>query len=201
MHTCYYKKMSKLQTDSDLPQALLQHIADQVRHRRQIKHWSQQELSSHSGVSRRMIAMLEQAESNVSLGILYKIAIALDITIGHLLIGTESEPLAVIEEKQMPVVWRQGKSSARLVLSVRTRQAAEIWHWLLSPGSSYPAEPDGEGSEELLYVLRGRLTLQLGETSYELEAGEAIRFASPTTPYTFMNTSDRELSFIQNALS
>ena len=188
-------------SDSPLPHALFQHIAIQVLHGRQAKNWSQQELAKHSKVSRRMIAMIEQAESNVSLGILYKIAIALEITMGNLLMGNESTSLAVIEEEHMPVVWRQGKSSARLVLSVRTRQAAEIWHWELSPGNSYPAEPDSEGSEELIYVLQGVLNLDLKDTTYTLETGEAIRFTSHTAPYTYRNNSQETVSFIQTALS
>lgn len=183
-----------------MPNELFQQIAAQVRRHRQDKHWSQQELAEHSGVSRRMIAMIEQAESNVSLATLYKIALALDLSFGQLMMGGDSEPLAVIEPDQMPVLWRQGQSQARLVLSVPTRQSAEVWHWQLAPGGSYPAEPDPEGTEELIYVLQGSLSLEIGGSQYQLEAGEAIRFASQS-PYTYSNPTSEPVTFIKNVLS
>lgn len=185
---------------SAVPQELFQQIALQVRSGRQAKSWSQQNLAKASGVSRRMIAMLEQGESNVSLATLYKISMALGITFGQLLMGKDSDALAVIEEKQMPILWRQGESNARLVLSVRTKQAAEVWHWELAPGGSYPAEPDPEGVEELIYVLSGTLTLELNEKRYALAAGEAIRFSSQS-PFSYTNDTDSPVSFIENVLS
>jgi transcriptional regulator with XRE-family HTH domain len=192
--------MNSSSDTSVVPQELFQHIALQVRTGRQQKNWSQQALAKQSGVSRRMIAMLEQGESNVSLATLYKISMALGITFGQLLMGKDSESLAVIEAHQMPVLWRQGQSNARLVLSVRTKQAAEVWHWELAPGGRYPAEPDPEGVEELIYVLSGMLTLDLNGTLYELEAGEAIRFSSQS-PFFYTNTTDTPVTFIENVLS
>lgn len=183
-----------------MPQEIFQQIASQVRKGRQDKKWSQQELATQSGVSRRMIAMIEQAESNVSLATLYKIALALGVSFGHLLMGQDSESLAVIESDQMPILWRQGQSQARLVLSVRTRQAAEVWHWELAPGGSYPAEPDLDGAEELIYVISGTLTLDLGGTQYQLDAGEAIRFSSQS-PYFYSNQTPEPVTFIENVLS
>ena len=185
---------------SAVPQELFQQIAQQVRAGRQAKSWSQQDLAQHSGVSRRMIAMLEQGESNVSLATLYKISMALGITFGQLLMGKDSDSLAVIEEQHMPVLWRQGESNARLVLSVRTKQAAEVWHWELAPGGSYPAEPDPEGVEELIYVLSGTLTLKLNGAQYELTAGEAIRFSSQSA-FSYNNCTDSPVTFIENVLS
>jgi len=59
-------------------QTLISQVGDRVRSTRERKGISRRELSEQSGVSPRYLAQLESGEGNISIGLLNRIAIALD---------------------------------------------------------------------------------------------------------------------------
>lgn len=75
-------------------------------------------------------------------------------------------------------VERRSRSEARLVLVSREPQSAELWHWLLTPGSRYEAKPDPEGTDILIMVTRGTLTLTVEGQASQLKAGTAGHITS-----------------------
>lgn len=178
---------------------LFQTIAERVKRYRTERDWSQQELAERSGVSRRMIVMIEQAESNVSLGTLGKIALAFGMNFSHLIFSGEPEPLKIIPKADMPVIWRRGESQARYVMSVPAGDFAELWHWTLAPGDDYIAEPDPHGIEELIYVLQGQLDVTIDGAVFSLLLGDALRFPSQQ-PYHYHNPGAEPAIFIKNVL-
>jgi hypothetical protein len=57
---------------------------------------------------------------------------------------------------------------------------AELWHWLLKPGSQHEARPDPGGTPVLIMVTRGALAMTVdGQTSH-LAAGTAGHIVSGT---------------------
>ncbi len=65
--------------------ALIQHVGDRVRDTRKALRMSRRELSERSGVSPRYLAKLEGGDGNISIGLLKKVALALDTPVELLL--------------------------------------------------------------------------------------------------------------------
>ena len=64
---------------------LIARVGEQVRRTRIAKGISRRELSENSGVSPRYIAQLESGEGNISIGLLQKVAVALDCQVERLI--------------------------------------------------------------------------------------------------------------------
>lgn len=82
---------------------------------------------------------------------------------------------------------------------VPARQQIELWDWTLAPGERYEAEPDPEGWYEMLYVIKGELTLSFQDEDVILLAGESFTFDSSVN-YGYANLHTDELHFLRNAV-
>ena len=60
-------------------------IADNVKHYRLLKNWSQEDLAYSADIDRTYIGYIENGKNNVSIKILLQLAIALDVNISDLL--------------------------------------------------------------------------------------------------------------------
>ena len=65
-------------------EALIRQVGARVRRARQMKNLSRRALSERSGVSPRYLAQLEAGEGNISIGLLHRVALALDLGIEQL---------------------------------------------------------------------------------------------------------------------
>ncbi|BDU71913.1 helix-turn-helix domain-containing protein [Mesoterricola silvestris] len=168
-----------------------------VKKRHDLK-WSQQELADRAGLSRRMIGMIESGESNVSLATLGHIAAAFDLTFSELL-DAPQEPAHPDRGVQL---WQGSRPGTKvdLLQSFPARRTVELWKWTIAPGDRYQGEPDLPGYREMVYVVRGELTLEQAGATQVLKAGESIAFPSDS-PYAFANTGKGSLSFILNVVA
>lgn len=71
--------------DVDQTKALLDHLADEIRKRREANGLSQEGLAEQCGLHRTYIGAIERSERNVTVGTLIKISNALDCDITDLL--------------------------------------------------------------------------------------------------------------------
>lgn len=74
---------------SDRVSALIRQVGDSVRACRTSRRMSRRELSERSGVSPRYLVKLEGGDGNISIGLLKKIALALEVPIEQFLIDAE----------------------------------------------------------------------------------------------------------------
>jgi transcriptional regulator with XRE-family HTH domain len=158
-----------------------------VRARRIDESLTLDELSARSGVSRRMITMLEAGETNVSLGTLDKLARALEVDFAALVAVRPVPALTPEATRAIEPVWEDDRgSSARLLDSRSGARVVELWHWELAAGARYEATADPPGSEELLFVHSGRLIVEIDEARYTLGENEHLRLPTDR-PYTYAN--------------
>ena len=181
------------------PRKLLGSIsANVVRNRRERK-WSQQDLAERSQVSRRMIGMIESGESNVSLATLGHIAAAFSLTFSELVDGAGARQ----ERPERGLrLWQGARPGTQvdLLQSFPASRTVELWKWTIDPGDRYQGEPDLPGYREMLYVIRGELTLELPEGSQVLKAGDSIAFLSDR-PYAYVNSGTTTLSLLVNVVA
>ncbi|MFD0635898.1 helix-turn-helix domain-containing protein [Catenulispora yoronensis] len=148
----------------------------EVRRRRRLAGLTMQGLADAAGLSRRGLSQIEQGDGNPSLVTVDKIARALGTDFAGLVTQCGQDPLHVSEPVE---VWR-GPRDSRAVLQVPSGRAGgpELWEWTLGPGQRYQGEPDPAGSEELILVLDGSLSVEVEGRATRLEAGAAARLLS-----------------------
>jgi transcriptional regulator with XRE-family HTH domain len=177
---------------------LFQRVAETLRTVRHARGLSQQALADAADVSRRMLAAIEAGNANASLAILDRLAHALGLTFADLV----REPAPDAPSASLPVtVWQGpgGESRGRLLASVPARGAVELWEWTLAPGDRYLAEADRPGTQELVYVAAGTLTLELLGERRVVEEGASLAYPSDQ-PYAYRNEGDRPLRFIRSVV-
>ncbi len=176
---------------------LFRAVGLRVRARRTEQRLTLDELSARSGVSRRMITMLETGGTNASLGTLDKLARALRCDFSVLVSGRPVAPLSPAAASEVPALWTDIRgSSARLLVSLPGAGSTELWQWELAPGARYQAESDPPGSEELILVSSGRLVVEVGDQRCPLRAGGHLRLPTDE-PYTYNNPGRSTARFIR----
>lgn len=153
-------------------------------------------LAGQAGTSVRTLVEIESGRANASLATLGAIADALGVDFGRLTQPQEPGAMRTVRTADAAVAWSDDRGSeARLVLVSREPQSAELWNWLLKPGSHYEAKPDPDGTDVLIMVSRGTLAMTVdGETS-ELAAGTAGHIISGTG-YVLANPARADAAFV-----
>jgi transcriptional regulator with XRE-family HTH domain len=182
-------------------QKLLRTLAANIAGARHARKWSQQELADRSTVSLRMIGLIESGESNVSLATLGSLAGALDLTFSELVSGRAARNGAALPNKGVRL-WQGIRSGTKvdLLQSFPATHVMELWKWTIAPGDRYQGEPDLPGYAEIVYVIRGELTLEWAQGTQVLRAGDSLKFPSDH-PYAFINSGKGSLSFTLNVVA
>jgi transcriptional regulator with XRE-family HTH domain len=184
------------QADRSASSTLLQTVGVRVRALRLDRKLTLDELSALSGVSRRMIALLEAGEANVSLATLDKLARALGRDFASLVVAHPAVPLVPETSQHAAPVWEDTLgSAAQLLISHPRAGTTELWQWALVPGARYQAEPDPPGSEEMVLVTSGHLTIEVGEDKLSLGPGDYLRLPTDR-PYAYGNTARTKVHFV-----
>ncbi|GGJ52678.1 helix-turn-helix domain-containing protein [Deinococcus roseus] len=182
-------------------QERLQHIARNLKQARNQKGWSQQDLAAHSGISRRMIAAIEGAQNNVSLGTLDLLANALGVRFMDLITTRSTIDFSPQHPWQGVVVWHNTHpdSHAEMLASPPMPCTTELWHWSLAPGDHYQAAPDRTGVQEILYVIQGEIELEHNGQRIPLKQGDTLTFPSDV-PYAYHNPSEGTARIIKHVV-
>jgi transcriptional regulator with XRE-family HTH domain len=152
-------------------------IGDRVKHERQARSWTLDQLAEVAQVSRRMVVNVEKGSVNPSVGILLRISDALGVGLPALVEPPRPAPLRVIRKGEGATLWT-GASGGRGILVAGTEppDVVELWDWTLGPGDRHANEAHAPGTRELVQVHRGRLTLEVGEHLLALDPGDAMAF-------------------------
>lgn len=177
--------------------AVLEHVAANLKRLRTQNQLSQQMLADKSGISRRMVAALENGNSNISLAKLSQLAAVLGVSFAHIVSPYENEGAT----KRNVLTWRGNKpgSEAFLSCSIVVANQVELWMWSIAPGDHYQAEPDPAGWYEMLHIIEGSLTLVFAHETQVLSAGESVVYNSSQS-YSYHNEGDAMLRFIRNVV-
>lgn len=168
-------------------------IAARVRAERARRGWTLDELAARSGVSRRLIVRIEQADANPSLASLLKLAVALGITLTELITSqTEERPVALVPGQNAMTLWSTAAgSAARLLVS---HGPLELWTWTLQPGDRRTSHPHRPGSLELLTVHTGTISLEVNDQHLAITTGDSAWFDA-THPHAYNNPGTTASTF------
>ena len=138
-----------------------EHVAAEVRRRRQQRGWTLDTAASRLGVSRRLLAQLEAGQANPSLSTLLSIAAGFDISLVDLLAGEDKPSITLqADNASAPVLWTGAHGGeARLLVG---SDPLELWHWSLAPGDERASDAHRSNAREALLVIAGAVTLRVG---------------------------------------
>lgn len=177
---------------SQVVPSFLTHVAANVRTRRVAIGMSQKGLAEASGVSLRMVGGIENGATSVSTATLDRIGVALGATLADLVTDPTAKPSARID--RLGWVGEKGGEGV-LRWSLDVRREVELWEWRLQPGERYQAAADPAGWHVMIFVVEGRLTLQLETETMEVSAGSQI-FDSAQT-HAFVNLGEEPVRFFR----
>lgn len=152
-------------------------IGCRVREKRQSRGWTLDQLAHAAGTSRRSVVNVEQGAANPSVGTLLKISDALGIGLPTLVAPSSPEPITVTRAGRGAELWA-GEFGGRGVLVAGTEppDVVELWDWTMNPGDRHASDAHARGTRELVHVLAGTLTVEVGDQSVDLGSGDAMAF-------------------------
>jgi transcriptional regulator with XRE-family HTH domain len=177
---------------SQVVSSFLTHVAANVRGRRIAAGMSQRDLAEASGVSLRMVGGIENGKTSVSTATLDRIGMALDATLADLV----ADPSALRSARVDRVGWQGAKGGEGVLRwSIATRREVELWEWRLEPGERYQAAADPAGWHVMIFVVEGRLTIELEAGPVEVTASVHV-FDSAQT-HAFANLGEGTVRFFR----
>jgi transcriptional regulator with XRE-family HTH domain len=159
-------------------------VGEKIKKYRESINMSLSDLSERTGFSPAFLSQLENHLISPPLGALMKIARALEIETGTLFGQVGTAPFTIVRKDERVQTSRvASKEGVRYGYSYESLAPEKINRRMepflvtLEPGSKrgVPYNHDGE---EFLFVLEGRVEIQLGEHTDILEAGDSIYYDS-----------------------
>ena len=186
-------------------------LGQALRATRERRELSLRELARRVNVSPSFVSQIELGKANPSVGTLYALVSALDITLDDLMgestidagpgpidaspaDGDTPGPWTRVDEPVQPAEGRKRVEMSGVVWERLTRAHdpyVDFLHVEYAPGSTScsPDQMMRHGGREYGHVLRGRLDVQVGFETYSLGPGDSIHFDS-TTPHRLSNPHD-----------
>jgi transcriptional regulator with XRE-family HTH domain len=147
-------------------------IAENLRYARKSRGMSLRDLADQAGVSKALLSQLERGVANPTIEVLSAVGTALDLDFADLIRVPLYEPQVLRAEAA-----EAAEIGARTLFSSPDRRRFEIYETTLAAEHSRDSAPHGRGSEEYAYVLSGLVTLEIGQWTVRLRAGDAVRFS------------------------
>jgi transcriptional regulator with XRE-family HTH domain len=170
-----------------------EYLGVRLRHGRMTLGLRLRELADKAKCSESMISKIENGRAVPSLNILYRIAEALDLTVGQLF-EKPTEPSGLLSRagerpivKIDPLRSGPGLTLERLIPYDKSRLLQGSIH-NIAPGGGTDGLITHEG-EEVAYVLEGKVEFLIGEARHLLNAGDSICYRSEQ-PHGYTNGGD-----------
>jgi transcriptional regulator with XRE-family HTH domain len=168
---------------SETDQEGLQGIGARIRHIREDKDVSLDELSRQTGFEVDFLSRIEKGQVQPQLGTVLRLSKALDSAFGRLLSGAGDKPYSITRRHERKTVSRSTSPKGQKKLYSYSSLAPEVSGRHMEPLMVRLEEnPDEETSihdgEEFIFVLEGRVRLKIGEERFQLEPGDSAYYLS-----------------------
>ncbi|MFZ5470177.1 MAG: helix-turn-helix domain-containing protein [Myxococcota bacterium] len=182
--------MARPQKDS--AEAFQAKVAEQLRAARKDRGWTLDELARRSGVSRAMLSQIEARKTNPTIAVLWKISTAFGLNFSAMLGEEPKRDVNLVRREEMQVLSSaDGKFQSRPLFPRQSRRKSEMYELRLAPGARSEGPPHPPGTRENLVVVKGRLTIWVSDTAFEIDEGDAIDFAADV-PHAYENRGAKD---------
>lgn len=171
-------------------------IARNTRDLRSDRQWTLDHLATRAGVSKGMLVQIEQARTNPSIATLCRIADAFGVALAQLVeLATEAKVRVVAPDEVVRLWSGEAGSAGDLLVGTERGEHVEMWRWSLGAGDRHDSEGHFDGTRELIAVLTGTLTLEVGGEPHEVEAGGAVLFEADRN-HSYVNAHRKTLDMV-----
>jgi transcriptional regulator with XRE-family HTH domain len=148
-------------------------IGINLKHMRKNRGMSLEKLAEKTGVSKPTLIHIERGEANPTLAIIWKIADGLNIPVGALL---SIETNVLIARRNNGIKLTSSDQAFVVEPLFPSQGSYELYRGQLRPHSTYASSAHPAGVLEYITVMAGDLELKIGDKTYRLATGDAIRF-------------------------
>ena len=162
-------------------------VGERLRAIRHLRRATLKTVAERADLSESFLSQVERGRANASVASLKRIAAALGVNVADLFEpdGSNSRPRVLRREARPALGF--GNLGKKFMLTPRPLENLQVIMGELAAGGSTGDEPYTHGdSEELLVVLAGVVSLQLGSEVFELSTGDSIDYRS-STPHRLSN--------------
>jgi transcriptional regulator with XRE-family HTH domain len=175
--------------------ALASAIGTRVKHERESRRWTLDQLAAAAGVSRRMVINVEHGAANPSVGTLLRLSDALGVGLPALVEPPARTPVRVVRAGEGAALWTsEAGGRGVLVAGTEPPDVVELWDWTLPIGDWYVSEPHAAGTRELAQVLEGSVEITVDGRPAALEVGDGVTFRGDV-PHTYANPGSTPARF------
>ncbi|PIE68167.1 MAG: XRE family transcriptional regulator [Deltaproteobacteria bacterium] len=158
-------------------------IGERIQQLRKEKGFSLEQLAGITDYSPEFLEKIENDEIMPQLGTAMKLSKALDAAVGGLVSGEGDRPYAITRVKDQQRVSRSTsqKGAQHLYLYKSLAAAVQGRHMeplLVQLAASEKKEVSQHDGEEFVYVLQGKVVLEIGGKTHELNPGDSAYYAS-----------------------
>jgi transcriptional regulator with XRE-family HTH domain len=147
------------------------------------------QLGQQVGLSASYLSQIERGETTPSLSRLTTIAKALDVEVRYFFEEDVSAP-CVVKLNQGKRLSGTANAIVELLSADPTDKKIQPYRLVCQPGASRD-QPSTYPGEELGFILKGQLTVTVGEETFVLKAGDSIHYQT-LQPYSWRNEGDEE---------
>src|SRR4051795_11140207 len=158
-------------------------IGSKIRTLRVKKKLGLVQLGKHTGLSPALLSKIERDQLFPTLPTLLRIAMVFGVGLEHFFAEDATRPVVAITRRKDRLRLPDNPKAAQpayffesLDFPVNERKAEG--YYAEFPAPAQPSEPHRHGSAEVIYVLRGRLIVDVAGSKSVLEEGDAIYFDS-----------------------
>ena len=153
-------------------------LGTQLRSQRAARNLTLEELSQLAGVSKAMLSQIEQNKVNPTVAIMLKIADALNVGIGELIdISAQRNFLRIIPADDKHYTFRADNlCTIRTLSPLSLEKSIEFYQITLEAGGELRSEPHFTGTEEFLYIAKGRLSVTSNQETIKTNKGDSIHY-------------------------
>ena len=153
-------------------------IGQRLRDLRAKRNLSLDELARRSGVSKSMLSQIEQNKANPTVGLVWKIARALEVDLFHVIGGEGSMArFDLTPRENLPVLAdSEAGYTIRILSPMELVETLELYWVILQPGASLDSSPHVTHTEEFTTVLKGKVEVASSGRTAVLRKGDTIRY-------------------------
>ncbi|WP_411681557.1 helix-turn-helix domain-containing protein [Clostridium thailandense] len=169
-------------------------IGKNLNNIRKQKNLSLDKVSELTGVSKGMLAQIEKGVSNPTVTTLWKIATGLNVSFSYFMEEEDKEIMYICHEDVKPIIENDKKMKVYPLFSYDSTRRFEVFSIELEPGCNHQSSPHNEGTEEYIIVTKGQMDVAIGEITYNLSCGDAIRYFANKS-HCYRNVTDDIVNF------
>ncbi len=169
-------------------------IARKLKQIRKSKGLSLDQVAELTGVSKAMLGQIERGASNPTVTTLWKIATGLKVSFSSFIEDKDPAVTVVSLSNITPIIEAEGDYKVYPMFPFNQDKQFEIYTVLLGANGRHESEAHGAGVEEYITVMEGELELNIGDQTYTIKEGEAVRFYADK-PHVYINRKPKPLRF------